>query len=188
MILSSLRTAGPYFKKKQHQVNTMIHAYRLPQIFYTMIMAKDKWPHLHQILHASDNNNTLPTNRPLHIYMFYYNYLNNIRNKLWKNPSLARWRKWEHFFERDEFQNRGTIHTHSFTYTERKTSELISLNIIRADIPNPYIEPELYRLVTTFQVHRCDYRCRPQGPSHELCSKGFPQPLSEMTHCSRNSL
>ncbi|CAG8607059.1 4740_t:CDS:2, partial [Acaulospora morrowiae] len=51
-IPSYLRTATPYFKKKQQQVNTMIHSYRLPQIFYTMTIAKDKWPHLHQILHA----------------------------------------------------------------------------------------------------------------------------------------
>jgi len=179
-IPSNLRTAAPYFKKKQHQVNTMIHAYGLPQIFYTMTMAEDKWPHLHQILRTSDNNDTLPTNRPLHVYMFYRNYLNNIRNKLWKNPNLAGWGKWKHFFERDEF--------HGFVYTERKTPELIALDIIRANVPDPDIEPELYRLVTTFQVHHCDHRCRPQGQTDEPCSKGFPQPLSQTTHCSGNSL
>ena len=158
----------------------MIRAYGLLQIFYTMTMAEDKWPHLHQILRTSDNNDTLPTNRPLHVYMFYRNYLNNIRNKLWKNLNLAGWEKWKHFFERDEF--------HGFVYTERKTPELIALDIIRANVPDPDIEPELYRLVTTFQVHHCDHRCRPQGQTDGPCSKGFPQPLSQTTHCSGNSL
>lgn len=77
----------------------MINAYSLPQIFYTMTMAEDKWPQLGTILESTDNNDTLPTNRPLHVYMFYRNYLNNIRNKLWKNPNLVSWGKWEHYFE-----------------------------------------------------------------------------------------
>jgi len=47
------------------------------------------------------------------------------------------WVKWQHYFESDEFQNRGTIHVHSFAYTEVKVEELISLNTICADVPNP---------------------------------------------------
>src|SRR5690242_8383075 len=106
----------------------MIHSYGLLQIFYTMTIAEDKWPHLHHILHSTDNGDILPTNHPLHTYLFYRNYLTNIRYNLWKNSTLSRWGKWQHFFECDEFQNRGTIHTHGFAYTQ-KNSELISLNI-----------------------------------------------------------
>src|SRR2546421_11489612 len=47
---SSVRTAAPFFKKKELQVNTMLRSYGLPQIFYTLTMAEDKWPHLRQIL------------------------------------------------------------------------------------------------------------------------------------------
>ncbi|CAG8803102.1 4703_t:CDS:1, partial [Racocetra fulgida] len=54
--------------------------------------------------------------------------------------------KCEHFFEQDEFQNRGTIHTYGFACTEKKTPELITLNTIRADVPNPNTEPNLYQL------------------------------------------
>lgn len=32
---SNLRTAAPFFKKKQLQVNTMINAYGQPQLFFT---------------------------------------------------------------------------------------------------------------------------------------------------------
>jgi len=63
----------------------MINAYSLPQIFYTMTMAEDKWPQLGTILESTDNNDTLPTNRPLHVYMFYRNYLNLIRANM-PNP------------------------------------------------------------------------------------------------------
>jgi hypothetical protein len=154
-----------------------------------MTMAEDKWPHLHQILQSSDNHDTLLTNYPLHVYMFYCNYLNNIYNKLWKSFNLTRWKKWEHFFECDEFQNRETIHMHGFAYTEKKTLQLISLDIIYTDILDPDTKPELYCLVTIFQTHHCDYRYRLQHQNNdELCSKGFLQPLSEMTHCSPNSL
>jgi len=61
---------------------------------------------------------------------------------------LVGWGKWEHYFECDEFQNRGTIHTHGFTYVEKSIPELICLNTIRADVPDPTNEPILYDLVT----------------------------------------
>lgn len=187
-IPSSIRTAAPFFQKKQYQVNTMLSSFGLPQIFYTMTMAEDKWPHLHEILRHTDNQNTLPSNRPLHTYLFYCNYLTNIRNKLWKHPTLSRWGKWEHFFERDEFQNHGSIHTHGFAYTEKKIPELIYLNMLRADLPDPISEPELYTLVSTFQIHHCDRRCGGPTLNGTLCSKGFPQPLSERTYYSPNTL
>lgn len=82
------------------------------------------------------------------------------------------------YFERDEFQNRGTIHIYGFDYTEKKIPELIYLNLIRANMPNPHTEPDLHYLVTTFQIHHCDHRCGGQGPNGEPCSKGFSQPLS----------
>ncbi|CAG8727692.1 7497_t:CDS:1 [Ambispora leptoticha] len=164
------------------------YAYSLPQIFYTITMAEDKWPQLREILESTDNNDILPTNRPLHVYMFYRNYLNNIRSKLWKNQNLARWGKWEHYFEHDEFQNRGTIHTHSFAYTKKKIPELIHLNLIRVNVPDPNTEPELYRLVTIFQIHYCDHKCGGPTSNGEQCSKGFSQPLSQITYCSPNTL
>jgi len=188
-ISSNLRTAAPFFQKKQLQVNTMIQSYDLPQIFYTLTMAEDKWKHLEQILSKTDNNDTLPTNRPLHVYLFYHNKLNNLRKKLWKNEKLVQWGKLENYFEHDEFQNRGTIHTHSFAYTEVKIPELIMINTIRADVSDPNLEPELYLLVRAYQVHKCHRdQCGGPNANNEPCKKGFPQPLSETTHKNNNSL
>ena len=124
----------------------MFQTYGLPQIFYTMTMGEDKWLHLKEILKNTDNKDLLPTNRPLHVYFHYYNRLTNIRNKLWKDSEIVQWGKYLHYFERDEFQNRGIIHTHGFAYTEKKIPELIEKNTIRADMPNQITESILYSI------------------------------------------
>jgi hypothetical protein len=67
----------------------MTQAYGLPQIFYMMTAAEDKQKHLKEILETTDNKDPLPTNRPLHIYLYYHNKLANIRRKLWKDPLLV---------------------------------------------------------------------------------------------------
>lgn len=46
-------------------------------------MAEDKWPHLNTILCSTDNNDPIPTNRPLHVYMHYRNRLNNLHRRTW---------------------------------------------------------------------------------------------------------
>ena len=60
-IPSYIRTGNTYWRKKEHQLNTIIKSFGLPQIFYTVTMAEGKW---------------------------------------------------KHHWKRDEFQNRGAIHTH----------------------------------------------------------------------------
>ncbi|CAG8478370.1 872_t:CDS:2 [Gigaspora rosea] len=117
-------------------------------------MAKDKWNHLKEILLLTDNGDPLPTNRLLHVYLFYNHKLSNICKRLWKNEKLTQWGKFENYFERDEFQNRGTIHTHGFAYTSIKIPELIEKNTIRADLLDQDLEPELYQSVVTYQIHR----------------------------------
>ena len=166
----------------------MFQTYGLPQIFYTMTMGEDKWLHLKEILKNTDNKDLLSTNRPLHVYLHYHNKLTNIRNKLWKDPEIVQWGKYLHYFERDEFQNRGTIHTYGFTYTEKKIPELIEKETIRADMPDPITEPILHQLVSTYQIHRCDKeKCGGPGTDTKPCKKGFPQPLSTHTYCKPNS-
>ncbi len=61
--------------------------------------------------------------------------LQSLHQHLWKNPTLSNFEKWIHHFEHDEFQNRGAIHTHGVAWVEKSISELISSNIIRADLP-----------------------------------------------------
>jgi len=47
----------------------------------------------------------------------------------------------------------------------KSISELIDSNIIRADMPDPNLEPELYELVKKHQIHTCDSRCGGPAPN-----------------------
>src|SRR5207247_11213258 len=98
---------------------------------------------------------------------------------LWKNPNLTNWGDWLHHFERDEFQNRGAIHTHGIAYLSKSIPELIDSNVIRADLPDPNLEPELYELVKKHQIHTCDSCCGDLAPVGLRCKKGFSVNLSE---------
>ena len=71
---------------------------------------------------------------------------------------------------------------------KKKIPDLISNNTIHADMPNPFLEPELFQLVTTYQIHRCvGEKCGDPGTDANPCKKGFPQPLSNFTYCNENS-
>src|SRR6266498_2672661 len=69
---SYIRTGNTYFKQKEHQVQTMVDAFQLPQIFYTTTMNENGWKHLKNILSLTDNKDTNFTNRSLHTYLHYY--------------------------------------------------------------------------------------------------------------------
>ena len=187
-IPSYIRTGDSYFRQKEHHINTMVQGFGLPQIFYTMTMAENHWTHLKKILSKTDNKDPLPSNRPLHTYLHYHHRLSSIHQHLWKNPNLTDWGNWLHHFERDEFQNRGAIHTHGIAYLSKSIPELIDSNIIRADMPDPDLEPELYELVKKHQIHTCDSRCKGPAPPGSRCKKGFPQPYSDTTYEDKNSL
>ncbi len=166
----------------------MVDAFQLLQIFYTTTINENGWEHLKTILSLTDNRDTNPTNRPLHSYLHYYHRLESIRNKLWKNPKLSGWGKWIHYWKRDEFQNRGAIHTHGVAWLEKSTEELINLNIIRADISDPEYESELYELIMKYQIHQCKPEtCNRSCILDERYSKGFPQSLLEITFAPPDS-
>jgi len=94
-----------------------------------------------------------------------------MKKGLWKNPELTKWGKILHFFERIEFQNRGAAHIHRCLWTTKSISDMINDNVIRADLPNPETESELYTLVKTHQIHTCDSRCDGPAILGETCKK-----------------
>ncbi|GBC21999.2 DNA helicase PIF1, ATP-dependent [Rhizophagus irregularis DAOM 181602=DAOM 197198] len=185
---SYIRTGDSYFRQKEYHINTMVQGFGLPQIFYTVTMAENHWTHLHKILSKTDNKDTLPSNRPFHTYLHYHHRLSSIHQYLWKNPNLTDWGNWLHHFERDEFQNRGAIHTHGIAYLSKSIPELIDSNVIRADMPDPDLEPELYELVKKHQIHTCNSHCGGPALPGSRCKKGFPQPYSNTTYEDPNSL
>jgi hypothetical protein len=177
-----IRTGDTYFHEKQLHVNTMISSHGLPSLFITLTMAESHWKHLHKILKVSDNNDTIPTNRPLHTTLHFIYRLQQLKNHVWKNPEHSEWGNIDHFFERVEFQNRGAAHTHGVYWVSKTIEQMINENLIRSDLPDPNTEPELYAKVKANQIHTCSLKCEgPAAPGH-TCKKGFPHPFSPNTY------
>ncbi|CAG8743659.1 14671_t:CDS:1, partial [Dentiscutata heterogama] len=165
----------------------MIRELGLPSIFITLSMAEGSWSHLRNILTGTDNNNPLPTNRPLHTTLHFIHRLQNLKKHVWKNQNISEWGSYTHFFDRIEFQNRGAAHLHGVYWTTSNIAEMISLNTIRSTLPDPNLEQELYQKVCAFQIHTCSSKCGGPAPSGSTCKKGFPRPFSESTHYDPNN-
>jgi DNA replication protein DnaC len=182
-----IRTGDTYFQRKLMHLNSMIAGLELPTIFITLTMAESSWTDLYDILSRTDNHDTIPTNRPLHTTLHFIHRLQSLKQLIWKNPDVSEWGTYHHFFERVEFQNRGAAHTHGVYWTTKSIEEMINNNTIRSDVPDPNLEPELYHLVMTYQIHTCNAKCGGPAPSGERCKKGFPRPYSPCTYYDNES-
>src|SRR3954462_10042106 len=77
---------------------------------------------------------------------------------------------------------RMMLHIHDLYWTSMSISQLIQDNYIRADMPDPIQEPELFHLVNRYQRHTCrPHLCGGPAPSGMVCRKGFPFPISHIT-------
>ncbi len=72
---------------------------------------------------------------------------------------------------------------------EKPVAQLIEECFVRADVPDPNVEPLLHKLVKKFQIHSCkESLCGgPQAPTGQ-CRKGFPAPLSSKTYQQEGNL
>ncbi|XP_026397782.1 uncharacterized protein LOC113344490 [Papaver somniferum] len=85
-----------------------------------------------------------------------------------------------------EFQKRGMPHAHMLVIL----SDQEKLNnpdeydqIVRAEIPDPSIEPELYEIVKKHMIHGPCGRLKPNSPCmrKDSCKKAYPRQFSEHT-------
>lgn len=183
-----IRTGDSYFHEKELHLNSMLQKFGLPTLFITLSMAESKWTELQEILQQTDNNDTIPTNRPLHCALHFINRFRSLKKEVWKNEKISGWGTITDFFDRIEFQNRGAAHIHGCYWTTKSIEYMIENNIIRADLPDSELEPELYQKVLTYQIHRCDpLKCGGPVLPGEQCKKGFPRQFSNTTHIDQNS-
>jgi len=180
---SFIRTGETYFNEKLLHVNAMMREYNLPSLFITLTAAETKWSHLKDILRSTDNRDTNPTNRPLHTTHHFTHRKKELWNHVWRKPANSNWGHLNQFFERVEFQNRGAPHTHTILWVEKSTIQMIEENLIRSDLPDPNLEPELYQLVLTHQIHTCSPgKCNGPALPGQVCKKKFPRPYSPTTY------
>jgi len=84
-----IRTGDFYFHEKELHLNSMLQKFGLPTLFITLLMAESKWIELQEILQQTDNNNTIPTNRPLHCALHFINRFRSLKKEVWKNERIS---------------------------------------------------------------------------------------------------
>src|SRR2546430_12892168 len=160
----------------------MIKARENPTLFLTLTFS-EAWQHYRLILANQGCQDTLPSNRPWDAVNYYYERWLNLKRHFLRKPQISGYGTLQEMIERHEFQLRAAIHTHSLLWTQRTIDELIAEDYIRADLPDPILEPELHTLVQQNQIHSCaNHSCRLGRRDDEPCRKGFPASLEPRTY------
>src|SRR5579859_744611 len=181
-----IRTGEAFFLTGELNINAMLKAFTLPGLFVTVTFS-ERWREFQNILRSvsGGTDNFMPTDFPWAAVQCYYERMHQLKQHLFRNANSSGFGKLYELVERYEFQLRQAIHTHMLLWVEKSISEMIRDNYVRADIPDPKREPELYELVMQHQIHTCKpHLCGSNNatPQSHPCRKGFPQPLASKTH------
>ena len=183
-----IRTGSSYFIENERKVKAMLGAYNIPSLFITLTFS-EQWPAYKKIIASTGSKNTLPSDRPWEAIQYYYERLYWLKNQFFRKPKHSGFGALKELIVRQEFQQRGAIHSHMLLWCEKPIAQLIEESFVRADVPDPHLEPLLYELVIKFQIHTCqETLCGgPQAPTGQ-CRKGFPAPLSFTTYQEKGNL
>lgn len=179
--MSSIKGTPAYWKKFLYEVLAMVKQLGLPTFFMTLSCADLRWPDLPSIisklngLQLSDKtikemsyedrcrlHNSNPVLLARH---FQYRVELFFKEIIFDGP-LG---KVKYYAIRVEFQVRGNPHIHSFLWvlgapklTEVTKQEYVTFidGIIKANIPDPENEVDLFKLVHTYQIHSHSRSCR----------------------------
>ncbi|GFX68491.1 ATP-dependent DNA helicase [Trichonephila clavipes] len=82
-----------------------------------------------------------------------------------------------------EWQKRGLPHAHILIWIETKIRDEQIDDVIRAELPDQEVDPELFDVVKTHMVHGPCGSYNPRSPcmKNGICSKRFPKPFSTET-------
>ena len=84
-----------------------------------------------------------------------------------------------------EYQKRGLPHVHIDLWTVESQENVID-HWISAEIPNPLVDPILYRIITKCNLHKCKLgRCKVDASSE--CNTNFPMPFRSRTRIVENN-
>jgi hypothetical protein len=183
-----IRTGDTFFIQAESRIKAMMSTYQIPSLFVTVTFS-ERWPKYVEILAQTGNHDTLPSNRPWEAVQYYFERWHWLKAEFFRKPRISRFGKLRELVERQEFQQRGAIHTHSLLWVERDIGDLIKEEYIRADLPDPLVEPRLYELVKQHQLHTCKPSlCGGPVAAPGQCRKGFPARLADKTERRGNEL
>jgi hypothetical protein len=164
---------------RMHYFDTMCMAqhYGKPDFFITFTMN----PKRHELTEELPPDYAKHMNRPDLCSRIFELSLNKFYDLLSKKHILGRM---EAYAGTREYQKTGLPHAHTAWWLEdqdkiRTAAELDMY--ICAEIPDPIEEPELYELVTKYQLHGPCNGNKPCARAGPTCAKGYPKEFQEQT-------
>ena len=185
-VLQSVRGTKQFWFLKKSDVMAMIREFGPPTLFLTFSCAEydsfDIERYLRKLNNVPDSYpmGRLCTEDPISVSRkFSQKFRDFFTTVLLQGEVLG---EVTHYFWKKEYQFRGAPHYHVLLWikdapvigvdSEHAITEWID-NRITCHIPDEKVSPELYRLVTKYQLHKCSKYCR--------CKKKYDS--SYVTHC-----
>ena len=197
-MLQSVRGTNQFWFRIHSQVKCMIREWGPPTIFLTLSCAEYESPDIIAYLRSVNNVSTsynagkLCVEDPVSVsrqftYKFKAFFNSFIKSGVVLGPL-------DHYYWKKEYQARGAPHYHILLWINQapvigvdppeKIVDFIDKRIT-CYVPDSKKSPELYRLVTRYQIHRCNAYCKRRrkfgGRFITQCRFNFPRLASEST-------
>ena len=201
-LMQSVRGTKQFWNFKRSELNCMLREIGTPTLFLTFSCAEyrsaDIAEYLKLVNEVPDDYNIgkLCTEDPVSVSrQFSYKFHALFNEVIRKGEVFGRV---EHFFWKKEYQHRGAPHYHALVWIAgvpvlgKDDPEKVLAWMqerMSCHIPNKDTDPELHRLVTTYQLHKCTDYCKRKFKKGNIyvtrCKFGFPRPSSETAqlHC-----
>ena len=206
-MLQSVRGTIQYWFIRQSELRCMICEWGSPTLFLTLSCAEyessDITDYLRKVNNVSSSYNIgkLCTEDPIYVSRtFSLNFYAFFLTVIVKGAVLG---VVDHFYWKKEYQARGAPHYHILVWIRdapmigednpEKVLECINTRIT-CHIPDDKNNPDLHRLVTRYQMHKCSAYCKCKRKCGSTfitrCRFGFPSQVCESTtlNCVEESL
>ena len=196
-MLQSIRGTKQYWFMRKSDLDCMVREWGSPTFFCTFSCAEYESPDIIEYLRKVNNvpdsydNGRLCTEDPISVSRQFshkfHQFFNIVINKGGVLGPV------EHFYWKKEYQQRGAPHYHVLlwirdapTIGKDDPQKIVSFidERITCHIPNKESCPELHKLVTSKQLHKCSAYCRRKYKSGRIffqrCKFGFPRPVTSV--------
>ena len=195
-MLQSVRGTKQYWFRRKSELRCMIREWGSPTLFLTFSCAEYESPDIENYLRKvndvppSYNIGKLCTEDPISVSRkFSLKFHSFFQKVLMKGEVLG---TVDHFYWKKEYQARGASHYHVLLWI--KDAPVIGQDDpdevlqwiqerVTCHIPNKDTDPELYNVVTRYQMHRCSGYCKRKRKCGSVfitrCRFGFPRPPCE---------
>ena len=195
-MLQSVRGTKQYWFARQSELRCMVRAWGSPTLFLTFSCAEYESADIERYLRKvndvppSYNIGKLCTDDPVSVSRkFSLKFHAFFRTVLLKGAVLG---AVDHFYWKKEYQARGAPHYHVLVWIRdapvigRDDPERVLAWLqerITCRIPDRDTDPDLHRLVTRYQLHKCNAYCKRRRKCGRTfitrCRFGFPRPPCE---------